>query len=593
MSSLHPQPGPASHTAPPLTCTVTIELCSSGTEPFRYPRRTLTLSAPYWKALVGRSTNSTGGQQESALNAFFGSKVVSRDHAQIRAHPDTRLVTIEDLGSLHGTILDDYRVTPGAPETLAFGGSSITLGTEVERVESMTPLPDASSAIYHLTALLDASTITFKPVTALVYYMWSDGEYGRPAPAPVAEPAHSRNSFTADYSDDGATTPYLSEDEPPAYFPPSLQHISRTFTVPSSSDISDDHISILSDEHHHDELDSPSSSPAASTDLPGPSSKEDQQGDAPEAANSCPPRDSAREVIQLDSDFESSSLHEAATSTDSQRPEEDQGPLIAAEQAEQPQSKISEDSGLSPDASLMNDGDNNRPGAPAANQTTTRSPPFLQSILNNANSEPPKIETQRPGSAWAGHNAVLYEPTPVSLYPAVPSATGHAQSDLDLSAPANGQTNRLHKIFDQIIGVDRRPRSNNDAGVQAGEPSSRPAAVTCTLADVGLGPENKPNRKRKLEEESCDDTKGQHKDTPVAKDTAIVAVAEVVEQQPSFVDVVLERPTKQQKTVHVREGRQAQPIGNGSRFATFAAGALAGVVGTFIGLASLPEDYFA
>ncbi|RMZ79615.1 hypothetical protein DV737_g3314, partial [Chaetothyriales sp. CBS 132003] len=581
-----------------------------------HPHRSITLSAPYWRAMIGRSTNSTGGQHESDTNARFNSRVVSRDHAKLRADPDTRIVTIEDVGSLHGTRVDGHRLSPGEPEPL-YGGAIITLGTEVERIEH-------------------TSTITFNPVTVQVFYSWSDEEYEPPAPVATPAPAHSRNAFTADYSDDGAATPYMSEDDDDLYFPDPLQRLPRTFTVPSSSDLSDDHISILSDDAHA-EPDSPSSSPVGSPDLADSSNVEARKRDGPEPANAALPGDSVREAIQIDSDLDNC-FHQSSRFKARQGCEEHEKPSAATDRPEEPQPKLlpharpsADSSSPGPEggsrlsASATKPEDSSRPSVSTAKPTATRSPPFLQNILNSNNSESEDAIPRRPGCLWAGHNAVLYDPVPVSPDLAGPSVLSKVLSDLHPPTPANCQTGPIGTAFNDMNGEGRQPLSDSHVEAKASEtpissaaadtftlahsrvqakasetPISSAAADTFTLAPTELGCEIKPSRKRKLEDVAFDasfaDARGQASAEAQTKDSMSVvedtttALASVESVLPSA-DAALERPAKQQKTSH-----QAQPINRASPFATFAAGALAGVaigtISTFLGLAALPADYF-
>ncbi|RMZ91947.1 hypothetical protein DV736_g837, partial [Chaetothyriales sp. CBS 134916] len=562
---------------------VIVELEDVSAHASNYSHRSVTLSAPYWNALIGRSTSSTGGQQQSATNALFNSRVISRGHAKIRANPDTRIVTIEDIGSLHGTRFDGKRLSPGEPEPL-YGGAMITLGTEVERIEH-------------------TSTITFKPVMVRVFYSWSDEEYVPPAPVTGPPLAWSRNSFTADYSDDEPATPYVSGDERDVYF---VQHVPRTFTVPSSSDFSDDHISTISEDAHA-EPDSPSSSPLGSPDLADRSIEEGRKRDVPKPANTTLPGDTAREAIQIDSDLDSC-FHESSRSKGRQGPEKHENPPAAMDPSEQPQPKLSAQTAPSADTTLAGARDNSPSSTSAVNPIITRSPPFLQNILNNTNSESEGVTPRRSGCSWAGHNAVLYDPAPVSLDLAGRSVLSNTLSDLHPSTPANCRISPINTLFDDMIGVGRQPLPDSHVGVKASEAPLSTAASTFTLADTEVHHEIKPSRKRKLGDVAAQESfgnaqgqasaEGQQKDSmSVVEDTTTLEVAESVEPVLPSADVVLERPAKQQKTGHILESHRAQPIKKRSPFATFAAGALAGVavgtISTFLGLAALPADYFA
>ncbi len=67
-----------------------------------FPARTLTLKAPDWSVKIGRSTSSGSGPRQAGDNAWYTSRVISRDHAELRADPRTR---VGCLRQSHGPLL--------------------------------------------------------------------------------------------------------------------------------------------------------------------------------------------------------------------------------------------------------------------------------------------------------------------------------------------------------------------------------------------------------------------------------------------------------------------------------------------------------
>ncbi|ETI24871.1 hypothetical protein G647_04241 [Cladophialophora carrionii CBS 160.54] len=110
--------------------TVTLEdvdLC----EPI--PKRTITLRAPAWQVNIGRGTQSGYGSIAAAPdNTWFDSKVMSRNHAVLRADPVTKDILIEDIGSMHGTQLCGRRLATHQVEKI-WTDDTVTLGANVVR----------------------------------------------------------------------------------------------------------------------------------------------------------------------------------------------------------------------------------------------------------------------------------------------------------------------------------------------------------------------------------------------------------------------------------------------------------------------------
>jgi len=87
--------------------------------------------------VVGRSSLSTEkGLHATSGNALYDSPVVSRKHAELELHYDfwsgTNKVTVKDTRSMHGTYVNEAKLLPGRPFTLA-SGDEIRLGDRVSR----------------------------------------------------------------------------------------------------------------------------------------------------------------------------------------------------------------------------------------------------------------------------------------------------------------------------------------------------------------------------------------------------------------------------------------------------------------------------
>lgn len=97
--------------------------------------RYLTLEAPSYSVRIGRGSRSGSKDLEPAENnAWFDSRVMSREHAILKANIATKTVTIEDVGSMHGTYLpvDDLKLLKYQPQVVR-DGDAVIFGAEVSR----------------------------------------------------------------------------------------------------------------------------------------------------------------------------------------------------------------------------------------------------------------------------------------------------------------------------------------------------------------------------------------------------------------------------------------------------------------------------
>ncbi|KAJ5925639.1 hypothetical protein N7454_008278 [Penicillium verhagenii] len=100
--------------------------------------RQITLSSIKDTAIIGRSSKrGVKGRIPDQDNGWFESRVMSRDHAELHMGPGMH-VNIEDLGSTHGTWLNNKRLGHGDAIPV-FTGDVIRFGVDVERGEDVFP----------------------------------------------------------------------------------------------------------------------------------------------------------------------------------------------------------------------------------------------------------------------------------------------------------------------------------------------------------------------------------------------------------------------------------------------------------------------
>ncbi|KAL3420672.1 Factor arrest protein 10 [Phlyctema vagabunda] len=109
---------------------ITLRASTSGIVP---AVRALTLDSDKPTMPVGRASKSlnkglTAGEQ----NAWFDSPVMSRNHAKIAFDPVDKAVTLMDIGSMHGTFLNNRQLESHRAETFK-NGDTVIFGAEVTR----------------------------------------------------------------------------------------------------------------------------------------------------------------------------------------------------------------------------------------------------------------------------------------------------------------------------------------------------------------------------------------------------------------------------------------------------------------------------
>ncbi|KAK5045236.1 hypothetical protein LTR84_009342 [Exophiala bonariae] len=166
--------------------------------------RHIVLSEPDWSIKIGRGS-STGDDalRPAENNAWFDSRVMSRNHAVLRADPTTKEIFIEDTDSMHGTQCSGSRLIPNVLELIR-PHDSLIFGADVIR-----------------------GSAQFRALKVSIDYSWSDrkddhqdsqstqwlcsSKDGEILPVSTSFP----NTFaTPGYSDDDADQDHSSDEEP-------------------------------------------------------------------------------------------------------------------------------------------------------------------------------------------------------------------------------------------------------------------------------------------------------------------------------------------------------------------------------------------
>jgi hypothetical protein len=407
-----------------------------------FPVRTFTLQAPDYTINIGRATASGSGPRASPENAYFNSRVVSRDHAILKAIPETREVFVSDNGSMHGTHVRGRRLKKGIFQRL-FDQDKVTFGAEVARADGTSELP------IDLTTERTDFVDVFAPVAVIITIDWSEP---RSTHSPIAwtRPPQSFGVPSDDDdddedSDDSDDSDDISENSPqPAY---------NNFAVPES-DISDDENSLMSGSDQHDlQQGSPTSSPAESSadDKQPAVSAPIHEVEIPRVAS--PSLGGPPDIDDNESYYEDSSIFEGDIDLE-EPPVLQFSDIQVTETQDRPSQApiLPAPALLSPPPRPVRD-----PSPSDAAMVKPIEPLFHSAPAAPANPFVPGNIINRDVSAWAGHNAILYNPYP---YPVVPDTYGYADSMMneDLQNPFDLYEPPM--VYDRLNGSPPRLQPN-------------------------------------------------------------------------------------------------------------------------------------
>lgn len=154
----------------------------------QFPDRIISLSYPDFSLTIGRGSQSDENIEPGPDNAWFSSRVMSRQHALLRADPYDQILTIQDEGSMHGTFLNGDRV--GKERVDLISGDILTFGTEVVR-----------------------GIDTYQPLKVSIHYDWDEENREKDSVNKTVKhtsaPTTFRNKFTVDFSEED----FDSDDE--------------------------------------------------------------------------------------------------------------------------------------------------------------------------------------------------------------------------------------------------------------------------------------------------------------------------------------------------------------------------------------------
>jgi hypothetical protein len=372
------------------------------TDPF--PVRTFTLRAPDYTVSVGRATTSGTGPRASPNNAYFNSRVVSRDHAVLKADPVTREVFVSDNGSMHGTHVRGRRLKHGIFQRL-FDQDKVIFGAEVARATGTIDFP------IDLTTEQTNFVDVFAPVAVILTFDWSASQ-GEDNSVSWTRPTQSYGFNPTDEEDDDEDSD--DSDDSDDFSETSAQPPYNNFAVPES-DISDDGNSIMSSSDLHDiQDDSPTSSPAefSADGKQRIASAPDPRFEFPRVAS--PSLGGPPDNEDIDSYYEDSSIFEGDVDL-GEHPVLDFSEIQVTEIQNRPSQApiLPTPSGLlSPPPRPVRD-----PSPSDAAMVKPIEPLFHSASADPASPFVPGTMINRDNSAWAGHNSILYDPFPDSMVP--------------------------------------------------------------------------------------------------------------------------------------------------------------------------------
>lgn len=583
-----------------------------------FPRTLLLNAHNNWSARVGRATSTGSGPDEEKDNACFKSRVISREHAYIEANPETGAIYVKDVGSMHGTHIHGQRLKDGKPWPL-HDNDVVSFGAAVDRGDSETS--DNPS----LTRGLQ-STETFFPVDVKVSWQWHTAEYASPRLASASSNSH--RSLEVMHLSNTFVVPELSdedEDEDGEIYDPDDENEFRNEPVHitiADSDDSNDAMSLALSDSIVSDVESPSSSPLASADLEGSTSKsaeatstvvveggssQDNKPQRDAVVQQKPSVQSKLSIAQLlEDEADRLASNETRPESSSNLDSDNHWDEYHVEEVDEfDEFDEFEDKGPrpAPSSSPIRFPTNPQPPRdPSPSDAAmvkpitdpTRAPPFGDLFSFKV---PPAVNpglSHRSENSWAGHNAVLYDPPaplsePIFDMEKFPVRPAHLQSGTPRYPGWPGPPNSYYEspshsispfLLHQPITQTARKRKADDISEGSDVPAARQADPVSSSGDSDAN--------------SADviHDKGPCIEMPNAE-IPIIAVSSVAEMIKSPAPAAAESPRKRQKTSKGKSGsRPAQKASFTKYAATALAGAAVGTLGTIFGLMYLPEDFF-
>ncbi|KAM7191870.1 hypothetical protein V8F20_009121 [Naviculisporaceae sp. PSN 640] len=143
---------------------ITLSLDDLESQSMPFPRRVLVLDQENKSIMIGRASKlETKGLVSSPNNAWFLSPVMSRQHAELVANLEDKVVTIKDLGSLHGTYINGEKdkLKPHSARELQ-DGDRLKLGLSIPRGDETFPPTIFDVNIEYREKKTDTPTATFQ-----------------------------------------------------------------------------------------------------------------------------------------------------------------------------------------------------------------------------------------------------------------------------------------------------------------------------------------------------------------------------------------------------------------------------------------------
>ncbi|KAJ9603832.1 hypothetical protein H2200_011353 [Cladophialophora chaetospira] len=649
-------------TAPGLHVTVTLKDVNYR-DPI--PERTLVLEAPNWQVNIGRGTQS--GYEDltpAPNNAWFDSRVMSRSHAILRADPETKEITVEDVGSMHGTHLAGRRLRTHHVEPI-WEGDTLILGADVTR--GSCECNDTSEE-----TCSDFAPAYFNALNILVTWTWSHEEYGpfildtvihtdmpphRPhaaSPRPTAANMY-RNSFSVDYySGDEISSEILGEQEEDDYEiyeeerhiseadddiqiiqdsarQPSIEIImppTRTFTVPESDDGSTREGSSHAEISDEEVDESPVSSPI----IPGNANEAETETEAKKSkivtlSTSCSiaPGESASNRGQPETSQPSAAGHVDVNEV-TYWSESDESSEVSSYAGDEPWNDHFASFGESYNASCHDEiagpsiagpssssgatqhQEHIRPPSPSdaampkppghlPKPFTTSAPPFNTFQPHGAPGSDMAGAALRPSSAWAGHNSVLWEPMPPYNLPApLPPAFSYPRPEFgSYQAPSMAMSTQpmsplsipslVEQQSERNKGISRKRKADDMSSDDSQSGGPLPELASSDVENIYQFPIKEDGTTSGPATVAMEDV------TTAYTTTVPSEPASTVEVDESVSSAVTEPPRKKVKT---RKAGSSKASRNGlvKMAAATITGMAIGAVGTIIGLAALPQEYF-